>query len=256
MDNLENPKDENNKESIKVVKKKHINYMHRKALSRRLVFLMQKNNLDSKKLSKKLNVSYESVRRYVRAEATPKDKVHKELAKILNVTQSFLKYGIDEEQIKADSLASLGTIEDYVDEESVNDYVLAPFLKDVQLSAGGGCVNDENYNSDKLKFSRAVLKKKGITPENVLCFSVRGNSMDPVLPSDTVVAINTNDTMIKDGDIYAFEQGDLLRVKLLYRLPNSLVKIKSYNDYEYPEEEIHMSKVNVIGRIFWWQVLI
>ena len=136
------------------------------------------------------------------------------------------------------------------------DEVEAPFYKDVRLSAGNGFSDDiADYNGYKLRFSRATLRRHNINPAHVVCVSADGNSMEPVFPDGATLGINTADKAIKDGKIYAINHGDLLRTKILQRLPDNKIRIKSYNSVEWPDEEVSADDVVVIGRVFWWSVL-
>ncbi|MFN6883075.1 helix-turn-helix transcriptional regulator, partial [Proteus mirabilis] len=62
-------------------------------------------------------------------------------------------------------------------------------------------------------------------------------------------------TKIIDGGIYAIQQGDLLRVKILHRLPNNKIIIRSYNTIDYPDEESTLEEVKILGRVFNWSVM-
>lgn len=131
-----------------------------------------------------------------------------------------------------------------------------PFYKNIQLSAGNGNLEDIEYNNGyKLRFSRYTLRRLGINPSAVVCVSADGNSMEPVFPDGATLGIDTGDKTIKDGKIYAINHGGLLRTKILQRLPDNRVRIKSYNTAEFEDEEASLEDIAVIGRVFWWSVL-
>lgn len=79
------------------------------------------------------------------------------------------------------------------------------------------------------------------------------------MPDGTCVGVNTGDTAIRDGEIYAIDHGGMLRVKYLHRRPGGGIKIVSQNAVEHPVEDIPADEmaasVRVIGRVFWWSVL-
>jgi phage repressor protein C with HTH and peptisase S24 domain len=82
--------------------------------------------------------------------------------------------------------------------------------------------------------------------------------MEPVLPDGAVVGVDTSKTGIKDGQMYAIDQDGLLRVKLLYRLPNG-IRVRSFNRDEYADEDYfyhEANKINIIGQVFWYSVLL
>ena len=137
------------------------------------------------------------------------------------------------------------------------DDVEVPFYKEVCLSAGNGFASDiEDHNGFKLRFSRSTLKRHGVSYENVVCVSADGDSMTPVFPDGATLGIDTGSKTIKDGQIYAINHGGLLRTKILKKRPDNKVLIQSYNTEEYPDDEVDMSEIVVIGRVFWWSVMV
>ena len=137
------------------------------------------------------------------------------------------------------------------------DEVAVPFYQDVRLSAGNGFADDiADYNNFKLRFSKATLRKQGVQFENAVCVIADGNSMEPVIPDGTTVGIDLGNKTIRDGKIYAINHGGLLRIKLLYNMPNEQVKIRSYNSDEHPDEIAELQDISVLGKVFWYSVLL
>lgn len=138
-----------------------------------------------------------------------------------------------------------------------SDEVAVPFYQDVRLSAGNGFADDiADYNNFKLRFSKATLRKQGVQFENAVCVIADGNSMEPVIPDGTTVGIDLGNKTIRDGKIYAINHGGLLRIKLLYNMPNEQVKIRSYNSDEHPDEIAELKDISVLGKVFWYSVLL
>ncbi|MCO4022097.1 helix-turn-helix transcriptional regulator [Pseudomonas aeruginosa] len=140
------------------------------------------------------------------------------------------------------------------------DEVEIPFFKEVELAAGlGSTVRIENHGR-KLRFGKRTLQSKQIQPCQAACVTVAGNSMEPVLPDGCTVAVDTGATAIQDGKMYAIDHAGQLRVKLLYSLPGGGLRIRSYNDEEYPDERYEASYVRehirIIGKVFWYAVLL
>lgn len=136
-----------------------------------------------------------------------------------------------------------------------DSYVFIPYYKDIKLAAGGGRINsDDTTEPFRLPFGRATLRRKGIMVDNAVCCTVEGDSMDPVLPDGTTVGVDTAATTIRDGKMYAIDQGGLSRIKLLSREPNNQVRIRSYN-MGYQDEVVPLDSIRVIGQVFWWSVL-
>lgn len=139
-----------------------------------------------------------------------------------------------------------------------NDEIEAPFFTDVELAAGNGSMLTHQNNGPKLRFSRATLRRQGVSPHAAVCVSITGNSMEPVLPDGCTVGIDTSATDIRDGKMYAIRHGDLIRIKLLYRIPGGGLRVRSFNRDEYPDEEYRleqMADMVIIGRVFWSSAL-
>lgn len=180
--------------------------------------------------------------------------------------------GISMEEVAAVSSASpnprdstqstlLTPIEVWDDETPLDeDEVEVPLLKEVELSAGTGRAAIQEVTRSKLRFGRRTLRRMGVEPENAVCATVTGNSMEPVLPDGSTVGVDKGKTTVKDGDMYVLSHGDHLRVKLLYRLPRGGIRLRSFNrdehpDEEYPETALVEEEIAIIGRVFWYSVL-
>ena len=138
------------------------------------------------------------------------------------------------------------------------DETEVPFLREIELAAGSGkYAIEESYTRTKLRFGRSTLRNRGIDPANIVCVTIKGNSMEPVILDGATVGVDTANTTIVDGKIYAIAiDNELLRVKLLYRLPNGQVRIRSYNRDEYEDEICNIEDIRVIGKVFWYSVLL
>ena len=152
----------------------------------------------------------------------------------------------------------LGTLAEWdSDTPLLPDDCEVPLYKEIHLSAGNGFSDDiADYNGYKLRFSKSTLRKHGINPADVVCVTADGDSMEPVFPSGATLGINTADKTIRDGQIYAINHGGLWRTKILHKLPENKVRIRSYNQAEYPDEEASLDDLSVIGRVFWWSVIV
>lgn len=155
----------------------------------------------------------------------------------------------------------MGAIEVWDDETPLESYeVEVPLLKEVELSAGNGNIAVQQHSTAKLRFGKLTLRRQGIEPAAVICVSVTGSSMEPVLPSGSTVGVDQGRKEIKDGDIYALSHNDHLRVKMLYRLPSGGIRMRSFNREEYPDEEysqerVELEDIKILGRVFWYSVL-
>lgn len=138
------------------------------------------------------------------------------------------------------------------------DDVEIPFLREVELAAGSGkFAIAEASTRTKLRFGKSTLRNRGINPAKIVCVTVKGNSMEPVILDGSTVGVDTDSTAIVDGKIYAIAIDDeLLRVKLLYRLANGQVRVRSFNRDEYEDEIYDLKDIRIIGRVFWYSVLL
>lgn len=166
--------------------------------------------------------------------------------------------GTHTESTRADALSP---IEVWDDETPLGpDDIEVPFFKEVELSAGKGSEVMLETGGRKLRFGRRTLKRKGVSPDAAACAPVTGNSMEPVLPDGSTVGIDTESTQVLDGKMYAIDHDGQLRVKLLYRLPGGGLRIRSYNAEEHPDEryeaEYASEHIRIIGKVFWYSVLL
>lgn len=99
-----------------------------------------------------------------------------------------------------------------------------------------------------------VISKLGINPQSVRAIEMRGNSMAPVLPNNSLVLVDLDLTEIVDGKLYAFDHGGMLRIKLVYRTPNNGIRLTSYNHAEHPDEFYSCearNELKMLGQVFW-----
>lgn len=137
-----------------------------------------------------------------------------------------------------------------------DDEVEVPFLREVELSAGSGRTVIEQSSHAKLRFGKKSLRSHNVQFDQAVCVLVSGNSMEPVLPHGSTVGVNTGETSITDGKMYALKHDGQLRVKVLYRVPGGGVRLRSFNHAEHPDEiytpeELRGAGIEVIGRVFW-----
>ncbi len=238
-----------------------------KTLADRLNHAMHKAGLTQAQLAHAVGMAQPSVWKLATGKAKSTVKLF-EIARALGVRPIWLAEGLGPERENKDS--SIPDESEWVgvdawddDTPLPDDEVEVPFLKDIEFACGDGRIVSEDHNGFKLRFSKSTLRKVGANTDGsgVLCFPARGDSMEPVIPDGTTVAIDTNNKRITDGKIYAIGQpgaGDdqLKRVKQLYRKPGGKLIIRSFNRDEYADEETDESNVEIIGKVFWYSVLL
>ncbi|WP_416778302.1 LexA family transcriptional regulator [Xenorhabdus budapestensis] len=205
----------------------------------------------------KIKVSGPAVWKWLNSESIPDSSNILALSKWLNVKPEWLEYGRGSKKIDGVPLSNV--VEEEVqpwDHNSpiIDDEVVIPYFKSIELAAGSGCCINEDYNGFKLRFSRSTLRRYGADPTNVVAFPVHGDSMSPVIPDGSTVTVDRGHQHIVDGGIYAIEQDDLFRIKLLYRQPGKLI-IRSFNSIEFPDEIAETHSVKIIGRVIHWSVM-
>lgn len=155
----------------------------------------------------------------------------------------------------------LGPMDLWDDETPLDDdEVYVPFLKEVELSAGSGRTVVEQSNKQKLRFGKLTLRRQNVQPDEAVCVTVSGNSMEPVLPDGSTVGVDQGSVNVVDGKMYALNHDGQLRVKTLYRLPGGGIRLRSFNRDEHPDEEYSAQEmidrqIVVLGRVFWSSVL-
>ena len=196
---------------------------------------------------------------------SPKGENLLSLAKILKCDPQWLITGDTLYQSKTNDIGeeagkyTLGEFDTWDSKTPLSDdEVELPFYKEVELSAGTGSAVQRHTNGFKLRFAKSTLRRHNIQPDMAACVVVSGNSMEPVLPDQATVGIDTGNTKIKDGDMYAIDHGGLLRVKVLHRLPGGGIRVRSFNRDDHPDEDFNAedaADIKVLGRVFWYSVL-
>jgi phage repressor protein C with HTH and peptisase S24 domain len=141
---------------------------------------------------------------------------------------------------------------EHEDDLPEGEYVFIPRL-DIHLSAGNG---REQVEMDFVKkqpqaFRADWIRRKKLNPSKLACMKVDGDSMESLLYDGETVVIDTSQTMIKDGKVYALWYDGGERVKRLWKLPGGGLRIKSDNQ-EHPTIEVspeHTDSVRILGRV-------
>ncbi|CDG21033.1 Repressor protein CI [Xenorhabdus poinarii G6] len=219
--------------------------------------------LTQAELAERLGISPQSVQQW-ESSTEPRKSRLTALASILDADVNWLLFGESISPPKKNDIEQLPPEQEWTtispwDSRTPldNDEVEVPFLKDIEFACGnGGCINVD-YNGFKLRFSKATLRRIGAPTDGstVLCFPAKGDSMEPVIPNGTAIAIDISNKKIIDGKVYAIEQDGLKRLKCIYRRPKGKLLIRSYNRDEYEDEVADEDQVSIIGRMFWYSVL-
>ena len=228
-------------------------------LAERLQFAMDKMGKNQVELAALAGTSQVTISNILNG-VTKSPRNGLQIAKALKISPEWLLNGTGDmvqPQIES-NVAETGLFDLWDRNTPLNDdEVEVPIFQEIRLAAGNGFADDiMDYNNFKLRFSRATLRRQGVQYENAVCVVADGNSMEPVIPNGATIGIDTGNKAIRDGSIYAINHGGLLRIKLLYNMPNNQIKIRSYNTDEYDDEIANLDEVSVIGKVFWYSVLL
>lgn len=229
-------------------------------LPSRIAQAREHKGLNQSELARAMGVSPQAVQNWESGKASPRGSRLTNLAEVLGVSVQSLLVGYQEASANSPGDGShpeLLPVSVWDDDTPLDDdEVYVPFLKEVELSAGSGRTAVQESSNRKLRFGRISLRNKGVDPSSAKCVTVAGNSMEPVLRSGSTVAVDTGNTRILDGDMYAIDHAGQLRVKQLYRLPGGGIRLRSFNRDEHPDEEYTAQQVidqdlRILGRVFW-----
>lgn len=201
----------------------------------RIKELRLKQRMTQKELAKAVGVTSTAVSQWERSENEPKGKNLAKLSSKLKTTIDWLSIALPPPVAMV--------------EHSELICSLVSFYPTVSAAGGSGtCVSEES--EDYTAIPNSALKGKNIN--DIACITVAGDSMSPVAPDGSIIAIDRKDNMIRDGKIYVFRHEGLLRVKLLKQKPYQL-QVHSLNP-EY-EDELYdldsLSDFDIVGRVFW-----
>lgn len=230
-----------------------LHHLDMSTLGRRIAQKRELAGLNQSELARRLNITPQAVQKWETEVAVPRGRRLEEIAETLSTSVAYLVSGV-EIQGAAEQLDTVSVWDD--DTPLENDEVSVPFLKEVELSAGSGRTAIQQSSTKRLRFGKYSLKNQGVDPDAARCVTVAGNSMEPVLRHGSTVGIDTSNTRVVDGDMYAIDHGGQLRIKQLYRLPAGGLRIRSFNRDEHPDEEytadqVREQEIIVLGRVFW-----
>lgn len=236
-------------------------------ISERIKFLLARERLKQRDLAEALSTSPQTVNNWIKRDALSREAAQ-QISEKYGYSLDWLLNGEGHPKKELESSippeSEWGTVDAWDKNTPLPaDEVEVPYLKDIEFACGDGRVHSEDHNGFKLRFSKSTLRRVGANTDGsgVLCFPATGDSMEPIIPDGTTVAVDTNNKRIVDGKLYAIGQADggsgqLKRIKQLYRKPGGKLIIRSYNSDAYPDEEADIDDVEIIGRLFWYSVLL
>jgi phage repressor protein C with HTH and peptisase S24 domain len=141
---------------------------------------------------------------------------------------------------------------EHTDDLPAGEYVMIPRL-DVQLSAGSGREQLEiGLMKDNPQAFRAEwIRLMKLKPNKLAAMRAHGNSMEPTIHDGDSLLVDTSQTTVGDGKVYALWYDGGERVKRLFRLPGGGLRIKSDNPtFETIDlNSDYAGHVRIIGRV-------
>lgn len=141
---------------------------------------------------------------------------------------------------------------EHPDDLPPGEFVMVPRL-DVHLSAGGGRdqVEIELTKENPQAFRTEWIRLMRLKPAKLAAMRASGVSMEPTIHDGDSLLIDTSQTSVVDGKVYALWYDGGERVKRLFRLPGGGLRIKSDNP-EHGSIELgpdYAGHVRIIGRV-------
>ncbi|MBT9467199.1 helix-turn-helix transcriptional regulator [Hydrogenophaga sp.] len=132
------------------------------------------------------------------------------------------------------------------------EFVMVPRL-DVHLSAGNGHdqVEIELVKENPQAFRTEWIRQQRLKPGKLAAMRASGESMEPTIHDGDSLLVDTSQTDVIDGRVYALWYDGGERVKRLFRLPGGGLRIKSDNA-SFDAIELgpdYSGHVRVIGRV-------
>ncbi|WP_240921185.1 XRE family transcriptional regulator [Metapseudomonas otitidis] len=196
-------------------------------------------------LAKRSGISQSGIQRYLKG-GEPTRKMLITLAECTGVSLLWLLTGQGSEFAQQDAAR----------EDDTYSYVP---LYDARCSAGSGAWNERTRVLVNLSFTRYSLRKKGLTPANLACLRVDGDSMTGLLEDGDTVMIDLRRNTLEGEGVYVVMLDDHLYAKRLQRQFDGSVLIISHNA-AYKEMVVpkdRLSELHIIGRVVWaggWMV--
>lgn len=242
-------------------------------LAERIKYARERQGLSQQDIAKKAGISQPT---YFKIEngLTLKPRNILDLAKALNVSVDWLATG-QGEMTTAITPRRFAPSESQLDEDDYmvmefwdnetplgDDEFEVPYYKDVELLGGHDChetdVSDDGRR--KLRYAYTAARRAGATPKAIKCMTLKGDSMEELILDGSMIAVDTSKKEIREGKIYAFRHGNILRVKYLIPRPDGGLIIRSHNNKYADEvitgEQMECENIQIIGWVWNWSSLL
>ncbi|WP_432481638.1 LexA family transcriptional regulator [Moraxella sp. ZY200743] len=238
-------------------------------IAKNLEFLMSKKGLNANGLQDKSGITQSTTSRILKGDTkNPRDSVLQQYADFFGVGVADLRYKdlsnemslpIRENQINESDTQQMG----FWDSETPlqDDEFEVSFYKDTEFLGGSGFEADVyDDGRRKIRYAYTAARRAGANPSKVICTTLVGDSMEELILNGSMIAIDTSKKDIREGKIYAFRHGNMLRVKYLIPRPDGGLVIRSHNE-RYTDEvitgdELDNEHIEIIGWVWNWSSLV
>ena len=197
-------------------------YSQNMNIANRLDIAMREAGFDSQSaLSRASGVPQPTINRILKSVGTrgPEAATLQKLALACNVTFDWLHEGVGKKtRVHIAHISNVLFQPVVIAEPNDPNFYGIPKVK-LELSAGvtGFQTVPEIYDGSMLSVSKNWVDRNGYAPGNLLALTVKGESMEPNLFHGDVVIINTADTKMVDGSVYAINYEGEAVIKRLAR---------------------------------------
>ena len=214
----------------------------------RLKQSIEASGLSFDEVAKKSFVPKERLEQYLTGTKLPYVEDGENLAEALKISVEWLRHGDNPE------IPPIGSKVLVANEPPANDAYFRIPIYDVKLSAGNGNAAwiEKEDDDNPLFFRHGWLRVKGLRREYLRGMYVRGDSMEPLLMHWDTIIVDSSDTEIADGEVYAVCYKGKLYIKELRNGEDGIQLISRNPKYE-PMEVKYGSDVQfqVLGRMVW-----
>jgi len=157
--------------------------------------------------------------------------------------------GVDESELGAPEYISHNLPSALGGKQGINrDWLEIPRLA-VEVSAGPGALGGDDGAIGAFRFSSRWLRGQGLDPSMLSAIVVAGDSMEPVLRDGDEILVDRTPRPLRDG-IHVVRVGDALLVKRVQAgVPGRLV-LESQNP-AYRPIELEPGEAEIVGRVVW-----
>lgn len=219
--------------------------------AQRVQYAMKMEGLTQAALALKASISQAAIQKITSGKSQRTKKLL-EISRALNVRPEWLGDGLEpmrdkwaQEGIKCERMQ----IDDPTHPINKNEYEFPLYSRMERLLIPRDKGREETLKMIRLPMDIAINTKTAITDS--VAILAPDASMYPTIQEGAIVAVDESITEIRNGKIYAVSIGGLCMLRILYSLPNSMVKIRSLNQNEYPDDTLSLSDIKILGKVFY-----